>query len=924
MSAEEEYGAIAAALMGVLAISAAKSGSTSNESVPKVAEGNGIWVPEADRDAVIKMINKAASKEYYIDANGFVKEVPGTAENLSKSSTYSSVLDRLINGNNKVVIGVDDGWVSYGENGLEANAFTGGNSGITVGDNGTPQVVIVTGQDTAESSADVTLAHELTHALRGEMGLKSINAAGGINQDEEAHTIEVENQIRKELGYAVRKDGDSSDDGDGSYGKYSNALEEKDWYNNIDKLQGTDKLSGNAYSNSILGAVVAAVASAVASIFGGSGSSSSSHHHSSSKPEWGTNYDDSVWGNVIESAVETLASFEDDSSSQESKWDWDDFWKPVTSVTSGVSNSIWSTIGTAISGIASALLGIPLGQLFNLGSKPKTGWIKESDGTWYYYNNSGQKQIGWVQDNGKWYYLNSDGKMQTGWVQDGNWYYLDPSGAMQTGWVQDKKDGKWYYMNSKGAMETGWVQDNDKWYYIDSKGVMQTGWIRDGNKDYYLYSNGEMAPGWVKDGNTYYYFDSNGKMETGWKNIDGKEYYLDSDGKMKTGWIGDDYYLYSNGQMATGWVKKSDNTWYYFNKSTGKMENGWIEDDGSWYYLTEKGEVKTGWMRDGDKWYYLDESGKMVEDNWAKDQYGNWYYLDSSGEMVKDKWVYDKNNGYWYRLNSDGIPKTGWITEGSKCYYLYSGGQMAEGWMQDGEDYYYFHTDNGNMATTTWIQGEGSNEWYFVGDDGKMITDQWQDKGEISFHFSQSGIVDAYSVIMDGKTHYFNSNDEEMDDGSVEYDETLDNIISALTPGGGVSALIKKGAIKAGEKILLKEAGKEIIEGAGNASAKELIGKDFEEYLTKKVGGEGSFSKGGRDFDGGIGNRWWEAKSGQYWDLITNNSKKLELFKSSMGDRLRIAKDNGATYELFSNSPIPQEIKDWLTKKGIPYTELLD
>lgn len=106
-------------------------------------------------------------------------------------------------------------------------------------------------------------------------------------------------------------------------------------------------------------------------------------------------------------------------------------------------------------------------------------------------------------------------------------------------------------------------------------------------------------------------------------------------------------------------------------------------------------------------------------------------------------------------------------------------------------------------------------------------------------------------------------------------------------------------------------------------SAKGLIGKDFEDYLTNEIGGNGSFSMGGRDFDGGIGNRWWEAKSGQYWDLIMENPKKMDLFKSSMGDRLRIAKDHGATYELFSNTTIPQSIKDWLTKKGIPFTEIL-
>ncbi len=161
MNEGEEYAAILAALVGVLALSATKSSSTGNETIPEVAEGNGIWVPESDRIDVINMINKAASKEYYIDKDGFVQEVPGAIENLNKSSTYSSVIDRLIKGDNKVVIGVNDGWVSSGENGLEANVFTGNTSGITIGDNGTPQVVIVSGKDVEGSSADITLAHEL-------------------------------------------------------------------------------------------------------------------------------------------------------------------------------------------------------------------------------------------------------------------------------------------------------------------------------------------------------------------------------------------------------------------------------------------------------------------------------------------------------------------------------------------------------------------------------------------------------------------------------------------------------------------------------------------------------------------------------------------------------------------------------------------
>lgn len=49
--------------------------------------------------------------------------------------------------------------------------------------------------------------------------------------------------------------------------------------------------------------------------------------------------------------------------------------------------------------------------------------------------------------------------------------------------------------------------------------------------------------------------------------------------------------------------------------------------------------------------------------------------------------------------------------------------------------------------------------------------------------------------------------------------------------------------------------------------------------------------------------------------MLENNEKKARTFRDSIGDRLRIAKDNGATYELFSNTPIPQFYKEWLTKK---------
>ena len=99
--------------------------------------------------------------------------------------------------------------------------------------------------------------------------------------------------------------------------------------------------------------------------------------------------------------------------------------------------------------------------------------------------------------------------------------------------------------------------------------------------------------------------------------------------------------------------------------------------------------------------------------------------------------------------------------------------------------------------------------------------------------------------------------------------------------------------------------------------AKGLNGKDFEDWLHSSYGGSKSFSKCGREFDGAFGNRWYEAKSGNYWRDVTSKSRGLEKFKSDMGARKRIANENGGTYKLHSNTPIPKDIKDWLDKKGI-------
>ncbi|WP_052493857.1 MULTISPECIES: hemagglutinin repeat-containing protein [Pseudomonas] len=114
-------------------------------------------------------------------------------------------------------------------------------------------------------------------------------------------------------------------------------------------------------------------------------------------------------------------------------------------------------------------------------------------------------------------------------------------------------------------------------------------------------------------------------------------------------------------------------------------------------------------------------------------------------------------------------------------------------------------------------------------------------------------------------------------------------------------------------------------ESDGRDTAQGLVGTDFENYLHDVLGGQPSFSIKGREFDGKYGEGdsiWYEAKSGRYWeDQVRLGSKGLEKFKSDVGAHARIAKDNGASFEVHSNTTIPEHVKVWLTSKGIPFRE---
>ena len=159
-----------------------------------------------------------------------------------------------------------------------------------------------------------------------------------------------------------------------------------------------------------------------------------------------------------------------------------------------------------------------------------TGWKNESGNTYYYKNGKTIKKLQKI--NGKFYYFDNTGALQKGWIKDKKTMYADiNTGVLSTGWK--KINNKWYlFRYADASMITGWAKSANKWYYLNSNGVMKTGWLKYKGKWYYLNPSGDMAVGWKKVSGKWYYLNPSGDMTIGWKKVSGKWYYFEYSGAM--------------------------------------------------------------------------------------------------------------------------------------------------------------------------------------------------------------------------------------------------------------------------------------------------------------------------------------------------------------------------------------------------------
>lgn len=127
------------------------------------------------------------------------------------------------------------------------------------------------------------------------------------------------------------------------------------------------------------------------------------------------------------------------------------------------------------------------------GQKVTDKWIyDEQHQKWYYFKQDGTSAKNTWKDD---YYLKNDGSMAASeWVYDesyGSWYYLKEDGKYARNEWFYYKNG-WYYLNEIGAMEKGWLEVSNKSYYLDQDGKMETGWVQVDGKWYYLNKSGAL------------------------------------------------------------------------------------------------------------------------------------------------------------------------------------------------------------------------------------------------------------------------------------------------------------------------------------------------------------------------------------------------------------------------------------------------
>ena len=298
--------------------------------------------------------------------------------------------------------------------------------------------------------------------------------------------------------------------------------------------------------------------------------------------------------------------------------------------------------------------------------------------------------------------------------EDGeHWYYFGSKGKKTT---EDKKiNGKTYYFNEDGEMQDGWYEEDGDIYYLNGedegwRAQSQWLWLAKPDDDDDLICDDNCG---ICDEEGWYYFGSNGKLyrDAKKKKVNGKYYYFNEHGQMLYEWINNaKVKVGSNasldGNVATPGEAKIDDMLYMNQVEEGWRADGWYEIDGSedvgtdndtdWYYFSDGEAKKAGGtdfagVIDDDNTFIYRAKIKVKESN------NKYFCFDEKGRMQTGL-QYIRSTGGFYYFDENGYMKTGKVS----------------GVEEDNDDFtYYFNTKNGRNGEG--VTGVKDNYLYFNG-----------------------------------------------------------------------------------------------------------------------------------------------------------------------------------------------------------------
>lgn len=352
------------------------------------------------------------------------------------------------------------------------------------------------------------------------------------------------------------------------------------------------------------------------------------------------------------------------------------------------------------------------------------GWVTNQNGYQVYQNDNGSIVTNsWIKatDNGStvWYYATADGSLRTdGWQKIGGyWYYFNDSGLMQTGWVDQDN----YYCDSNGVMRTGWRQLEPPSDYVDNYGQRTVG------GSYWFYFN-------TNSGEKFRATDGGIKV----RSIDGINYGFDEFGVMQTGWastggsdISDYMYFAEKTDSKFKMGQRLSNTWLAVagpeNSGNSDLSTGSVE----WFYFKNNGHPVAGSGSSGEvqkingKRYLFNAQGNPMY-GIQKDNDGNYYYCGPSktdcsvrtGKITLTQGNGDRVTAY-FGSNGQGIT-------GVKDGYVYNKGKLLKA-----------SSDNRYMR----VVSSDSIDGYVVDVNGKIVKNKRniRDRNGVKFSVDSSG-----------------------------------------------------------------------------------------------------------------------------------------------------------------------------------------